>query len=128
MAYGWALPRYCPRHVAAWARHAWLKSAPWAVSKWLARMRSMGPRLGTLLLSRTPLWSFRKLTLACRREMSPVASALPCARSRHHAAEVTALDPSVGEGSGSWARNATLKNPAGSGLVPAPPGWLASAL
>ena len=59
--------------------------------------------------------------------MSLAASAVPCDRSRHHAADVITAVPSVGDGNGSAVRNATLKKAAGAEAVPAPPGWPASA-
>src|SRR5919199_153634 len=105
----------------------WLKSVPWAGSKWLARMRSKAPRLGTPRSSRAWRRSLPKSTFAWKREMSPLASAVPWARSRHQAAEVRMVARSRTEGRGSWVRNATLKNAAGRAAAPAPPGWVESA-
>src|SRR3954454_22027071 len=108
--------------------HAWEKSAPCESSKWLARMRSIGPVFGTAWLSVLRRASFPNETSACSGEMSFAARAVPCVRSRHQAAFVIAFMPSVGFCVGSFVRNAPLKNAAGEDVVPAPPGCDESAL
>src|SRR5438309_8126891 len=62
--------------------------------------------------------------------MSPVASVVPWAASRHHRALVMSPEPAVTTGIGSWLldRKATLKKAGGFAAVPAPPGWVALAL
>ncbi|MGZ4181945.1 MAG: hypothetical protein ACXVUL_14825 [Solirubrobacteraceae bacterium] len=107
--------------------HSLEKFAPWAGSKWLARIRSMEPVVGTPELSVAPLASLAKLTFAKNCEMLPAASAVPWSRSRHQAALATALRLSMTDGSGSAVLNATLKKAGGLVAVPAPPGWVASA-
>ena len=57
--------------------HSLAKFAPWAGSKWLARIRSMGPVVGTPELSVAPPASLAKLTFAKNCEMLPAASAVP---------------------------------------------------
>src|SRR5690349_13606056 len=101
------------------------KSTPCERSKWLGRIRSIAPCLATALLSVTRRARRRNDTSAWNLEMSPVASALPCALSRHHAASVIVDGLAVAFGRGSWYRNATLKNAAV--LEVPPPGCEASA-
>src|SRR5215217_8246397 len=91
-------------------------------------MRSIGPVFGTFESSRRRFASFLNDTLAKNGLMSPVASAFPCARSRHHAGSLITAVPSSGRAVDSRVRNATLKNAPGLSDVPEPPGWVASAL
>ena len=89
-----------------------LKAAPCSVSKWLARMRFIGPVCGTPpgwpgMSSSTCAASLLKSTLAKNWLMSPVVSACACAFSRHQAGSLTALGLWM-SGIGSLKRKATL--------------------
>src|SRR4051812_19853526 len=112
-------------------------SRPWPNCQRLARMRSIGPVLGTPESSSVPAASLAKSTSAENELMSPTRSASACAFSRHHAActaAPAAESPSVnvgailtsGYGSCLSERGPTLTIAAP--LGPAPPGVVSLAL
>jgi hypothetical protein len=85
-------------------------------------MRLSTPVRGTPPSSRVPSASLPKSTSAWKGDMSPVASALPCARSRHHAG-LASTSGLATLGSGSAKRKAALKKAVAPG--PPPPGAVA---
>ena len=93
-------------------------------------IRSIGPVLGTALLSLTPDRSLAKFTNAASELMLPAASAWPWSASRHQAGFLAVRGTLSGlcrSGIGSCVRNAVSKKAGGLVAEPAPPGVVAVA-